>query len=182
MPKPVATARSMLEWKFVLRRRRQVIRSAPSARVPGLRPQGGPRDRQRRGGGGRRFRRRENSLGSPDQRLAQGRTGNSGPDRERTDRQERRAHHQPHRAAGTFPGLHADGESHRRFAQDFFRGRAPAPEAHHPERARERPRRIHRSHRRAERQRRRTARRYPLPEGLVAGHQESRRELRSRRR
>ena len=32
---------------------------------------------------------------------------------------------------GTLPGLHADGESHRRLAQDCLRRRAPAAEAHH---------------------------------------------------
>ena len=116
-----------------------------------------------------------------DQRSAERRPGDSGSDRQGTDRQEGRAHHQPHRAARTLPGLHADRESHRRVAQDFFRGRAPAPEAHHPERARERAWRIHRPHRRPKRERRRTARRHPFPEGLVEGDQESRRELEAAR-
>ena len=48
--------------------------------------------------------------------------------------------------ARTFPGLHADRESHGRVAQDCLGGRAPAAETDHPERARERPRRLHRSH------------------------------------
>src|ERR1035441_2324367 len=101
-PRPAAPVPSMHGWKFVPRRERRGIRSAPSGRGPATaraaprgrrtgtvdarvevrapagtagytqrtqrpRPgydrdrQGGPRDRQRRGGGGRRFRRRENS-------------------------------------------------------------------------------------------------------------------------
>ena len=47
---------------------------------------------------------------------------------------------------GPVPGLHADGEPHRRVAQDCFRRRAPAPEAHHHQRARERAGRLHRAH------------------------------------
>ena len=68
---------------------------------------------------------------SADQRPSQRRPGNSGADCQGTDRQEGRAHHQPHRAARTIPGLHADREPYRSFAQDRFRRRAPAPEAHH---------------------------------------------------
>ena len=110
---------------------------------------------------------------SEDQRLAQGRPGDPGADCQGADRQERRAHHQPHRAAGALPGLHADGEPYRSFAQDRVRGRTAAAEAHHDERARERTRRLHRSHRGAERQRRRTARRHSLPERPVERNQDA---------
>jgi len=46
----------------------------------------------------------------------------------------RRAHYQSHRASRPLSGLYADGESHRRIAQDRFGRRTPAVEAHHPER------------------------------------------------
>ena len=74
------------------------------------------------------------SASPADQRSFERRPGNPGADRERTDRQKRRAHHQPHRVAGTLPGLHADGEPYWCFAQDRLGRRTPAPEAHHYQR------------------------------------------------
>src|SRR5208282_438809 len=64
--------------------------------------------------------------GAADQRTAQRRAGRADPDCEGADREERRAHHQSHCPAGTLPGLHADGEPHRRVAQDFVGGGAAA--------------------------------------------------------
>jgi ribonuclease G len=89
---------------------------------------------------------RENGTVDARAELRARRSGGTGSDRERADRQERRAHYQPYRTAGTVPGLHANRESHRGVAQNRFRRRAPALEADHPERARERPRRFHRAH------------------------------------
>ena len=54
--------------------------------------------------------------------------------------------------ARPLPGLHAHREPRRRLAQDHLRGGAPAAEAHHYQRARERPGRIHRPHRRCQHQ------------------------------
>ena len=47
------------------------------------------------------------------QRAAEAGAGDPGADRQGADCQEGRAHHQPHRAAGPLPGVHADGESRR---------------------------------------------------------------------
>ena len=80
-------------------------------------------------------------------RPAEGRAGGPDPDCEGAHRQEGRSHHQPHRAARPFPGVHADGEPRRRVAEDCLGRRAAAPEAHRDQRARERPGRIHRAHR-----------------------------------
>ena len=55
------------------------------------------------------------TRGSEDQRPIERGPGNSGADCQGTHREERRAHHQPHRAAGKVSGVYADGESHRGF-------------------------------------------------------------------
>ncbi len=122
-------------------------------RVPDL-------DRRRAGRRGqrRRFRSRENTVVPQISELLKEGTGNSGPDCQGADRQEGRAHHQPHRAAGAVPGFHADGESYRRVAQDRVRRRTAAAEAHNPERAREWRRWVHRAHCGGGRHRRGTAR------------------------
>ncbi len=63
------------------------------------------------------------------QRPAEARPGDSGSDRQGAHRQEGRAHHLAHRAAGPLPGLHAHRHAHWRQPQDRVRRRAPAPEA-----------------------------------------------------
>ena len=47
--------------------------------------------------------------------------GDTGPNRKRTDRQKRRAHHFAHRAARTVSGVHADGRARRRLEEDRVR-------------------------------------------------------------
>ena len=157
-------------------------------------PNAPPKRRFDRGRRGRRGRNGERGGGGPRMKniqarntplisdLVERRAGNSGADCQGADRQERRAHHQPHRAARALPGLHADGEPHGRFAQDCFRRRTPAAEAHRDQRARERPRRIHRPHGRGEREGRRAARRHPLPETSVERDQGRAPRRASRRR
>ena len=106
-----------------------------------------------------------------DRRHAEAGPGNHRADREGAARQEGRAHHQPRRAAGPFSGLHADARSHRRFAQDRFRGRALAPAPSGERREGHRGRRLHRSHRGRQRRTGRSSRRRGIPHAHVVGNQ-----------
>src|SRR5262249_7228352 len=82
---------------------------------------------------------------SADQRTAERRPGNPGTDCQGADRQKGRAYHEPHRPAGTVSRVHADGESHRRFTENFLGRRAFASKAAYSERTRERARRFYRA-------------------------------------
>ena len=62
-------------------------------------------------------------------RPAEAGAGDPGADCQGADRQEGRAHHQPHRAAGPLPGLHAHGEPRGREPQDRLRRGTPSAEA-----------------------------------------------------
>ena len=71
----------------------------------------------------------EKSRSALHQRSAAGGAGDHRSDRQGAAGAEGRAHHIAHRAAGAFPGLHADGGPHRRVAKDSERRRTHAPEA-----------------------------------------------------
>ncbi len=102
-------------------------------RRPGFDRRGGQRGRRGgTGGGGRRFRRRDNQqVPQISDLLKEGQEILVQIAKEPIGKKGARI--TSHIALpGTLPGLHADGEPHRRFAQDLFRRRAPAVEADHP--------------------------------------------------
>ncbi len=87
------------------------------------------------GGGGSKGRPRARSPGSPaaeDRGAAQGRPGDRRPGRQGAARHQGRAPHLARDDAGTVPGVHADGRSHRRVAQDRVARGARPPARHRP--------------------------------------------------
>ena len=110
--RPVAGARGRRRRRGRRARRRPGCRGSPRRAVPN----GGVRAERR--GRDRRATSATATAQREDRRPAEGRAGDPRPGRQGAARHQGRAHHLARHHARPVPGLHADGRSHRRLAQD----------------------------------------------------------------